>query len=387
MSTQVYLDICIDQESIGRVVCELYDERAHRTVQNFKHLCMGDCTGLDKKPLTYKGNAFHRVIKNFMVQCGDIVNNPNSNEILGSGGCSIYATNTELEIAKDPPCYGNFEDENLGEFTEPFILAMANQGTPNTNNSQFFITTIPAPHLNGKHSIFGKVIAGKSVIRTIEKVEVDEEGLPKSGLVYIKDCGIFEQGMPIPLYNASNSTIGDDFYEEYPDDDQRFDSEDFDSAFNAANTIKESGNLLYKSRDFQNALYKYRKAHRYVAEYLPEADVDAENNKKFIDLKYKLYLNMALMCFYLKMFHESMKYTNYVIESSEASTDDVSKAHFRRGNAYLSISNIDDALADYRFCHEYDPSNQQYLERLEYTQKLIDSKCETTKRNLAKFFA
>lgn len=103
----------------------------------------------------YENVIFHRVIKNFMIQTGD----PSGT---GYGGESTW---------KKP-----FEDEIVPgiEFDKPYLLAMANAGRC-TNNSQFFITTAPAPWLNGKHTIFGKVLKGMNVVKDIERARVKND--------------------------------------------------------------------------------------------------------------------------------------------------------------------------------------------------------------------
>ena len=121
----------------GDIVLELYPEHAPKTVNNFVFLT---------KQGYYDGVAFHRVIPNFMVQGGDPTGT-------GRGG----------------PGY-QFEDETAGNPLkhESKVISMANAG-PNTNGSQFFITHAPQPHLDGKHTVFGKVIEGKGVVDEIEQ--------------------------------------------------------------------------------------------------------------------------------------------------------------------------------------------------------------------------
>jgi len=106
----------------------------------------------------YNGIAFHRVIKDFMIQGGDPTET-------GRGGESIWG---------EP-----FDDEFSQNYTfdKPGILAMANSG-PRTNGSQFFITTVPTPHLNFKHTIFGYVVDGYDVVERISKVKVDRASRP-----------------------------------------------------------------------------------------------------------------------------------------------------------------------------------------------------------------
>lgn len=135
--------------NLGKIELKLYPKVAPLAVQNFTtHVKNG----------YYNGLIFHRIIKDFMIQGGD----PRGN---GTGGESIW---------KKP-----FKDEFASNvvFDKPYLLAMANSG-PKTNGSQFFITLVPTPHLNGKHTIFGEVIKGKDVVRKMEKVSVGSGNKP-----------------------------------------------------------------------------------------------------------------------------------------------------------------------------------------------------------------
>merc|ERR1712048_127891 len=112
--------------------------------------------------------TFHRVIKDFMCQGGDFSRHN------GTGGESIYG--------------GEFEDENFKmKHNKPGILSMANAG-PNTNGSQFFLTTVPTPHLDGKHVVFGHVVSGYEVVQKME--QAGSRSGATSGKVVIEDCGI-----------------------------------------------------------------------------------------------------------------------------------------------------------------------------------------------------
>lgn len=384
----IYFDISIDETKVGRIVCELFAEKAPKTVENFYQLCLGDRCVEQGKPLTYKDNYFHRVIKNFMIQCGDILYCSTSfkkTDNTGKGGCSIYATQEELQNSTSL-CYGDFQDENLGTFEKPFCLAMANMGSPNTNSSQFFITTYPAPHLNGKHSIFGRVIHGKSVVRTIERFKVDSDGFPHS-CIRIEGCGKWEKSDNVPLYNASNDTIGGDIFEEFPDDNENFDSENFDVAYLAANSIKESGTLLFKKKDYQNAYFKYKKSLRYVNEYIPDLDVDKQNNIKFTQLRSKIYLNLSLVLCNLCNYDESIKYATYLLDMEGIPDVDQAKAYYRRGNCYLAKKRLDEALIDYKSCKEKNPEDKVITEKIEYIEELLEENKQKTRKSISKFFS
>lgn len=159
----VFFDIKIDGKDEGRIVFELYADVVPKTAENFRALCTGEKGG----KLHYKNCPFHRIIPDFMIQGGDITRGD------GYGGMSIYG--------------GKFEDENFKKkHDKPGLLSMANAG-PNTNGSQFFITTVECPWLDGKHVVFGEVIEGMNVVKKLEEIGT-QSGKPKKR-AYIKDCG------------------------------------------------------------------------------------------------------------------------------------------------------------------------------------------------------
>ncbi|XP_062900619.1 NK-tumor recognition protein isoform X5 [Mobula hypostoma] len=169
---QCYFDVEINRAPVGRIVFELFSDVCPKTCKNFHFLCTGE-KGLGKKTrkqLCYKGSTFHRIVKEFMIQGGDF------SEGNGRGGESIYG--------------GYFEDENFVlKHDREFLLSMANRGR-DTNGSQFFITTKPAPHLDGVHVVFGQVITGFDAIKEIENLKTDAASRPYAD-VRIIDCGEF----------------------------------------------------------------------------------------------------------------------------------------------------------------------------------------------------
>ncbi|KAK8825410.1 hypothetical protein WA538_003106, partial [Blastocystis sp. DL] len=146
---RVFFDISIGGQPAGRITFELFSDIVPKTAENFRCLCTGEKgKGRQGEDLCYKNSIFHRVIPGFMLQGGDIT------DFNGYGGESIYGT--------------KFADESfVVRHDRAGLLSMANAG-PNTNGSQFFITTVPTPHLNGHHVVFGQVIDGMDVVKKIE---------------------------------------------------------------------------------------------------------------------------------------------------------------------------------------------------------------------------
>ena len=375
---KVFLDISIGGERIGRIVAELYEDVAPKAAENFLHLCIGDKTDPNGNKLTLKGNHFHKVIKNFMIQAGDITYGSSNfqNQEIGKGGCSVFATESNLS--------GTFEDENLGDFSTLFNLAMANTG-PNTNTSQFFINTYPSPHLNQKHTIFGKITHGKSTVRAIELELVDEKSIPKKDII-IEDCGQWEESLGVPVYNASYSTVGGDIYEEYPDDDDHFDKEKTAEAYVASNIIKESATILFKEKNYKEALFKYKKSLRYVVEFIPEKDQEPEYAPKFEELKRKLYLNLALVCVNLKDYKRAVDYSTYLLESDTATETERAKSYYRRGLSKVELHKYEEALEDFQNCHKLNSKDAVVVKKIEETEKVIQGLKNKEKQKYAKFF-
>ncbi|KAF2397260.1 hypothetical protein EJ06DRAFT_482479 [Trichodelitschia bisporula] len=178
MSSQVYFDVSWEgpelvngepkgpvKQQQGRIEFNLYDNVVPKTTRNFRELCTG------KNGFGYKGSKFHRIIPEFMLQGGDFDRGN------GTGGKSIYGH--------------KFEDENFKErHTKPGLLSMANAG-PNTNGSQFFITTVKTSWLDGKHVVFGEVANEESmnIVRALE-VTGSSSGKIKYGKpATIDNCG------------------------------------------------------------------------------------------------------------------------------------------------------------------------------------------------------
>ncbi|OLY79364.1 Peptidyl-prolyl cis-trans isomerase [Smittium mucronatum] len=159
---RVFFDIKAAGKPIGRIVMQLRSDVVPKTAENFRSLCANQGKGEG-----YTGSIFHRIIPGFMIQGGDFTN------FNGTGGKSIYGS--------------KFADENFKlAHTDLGVLSMANAG-PNTNGSQFFITTDKTPWLDGKHVVFGNVVEGLDVVKKIESYGSDS-GRP-SAVIEISTAG------------------------------------------------------------------------------------------------------------------------------------------------------------------------------------------------------
>ncbi|CAH4035037.1 peptidyl-prolyl cis-trans isomerase D isoform X2 [Pieris brassicae] len=340
----VFLDISIDGETAGRVVIELRDDIVPRTAKNFRALCTGE-KGIGKlgRPLHYKGVRFHKAITQFMVQGGDIINGD------GTGGESIYGT--------------TFEDENFILKHEAGVLSMANSG-PNTNGSQFCVTSVPCPHLDGTNVVFGQVLAG---LRILEEVQKTADDFRPTVECIIEDCGELKDE-PWDV-RCRDGTV--DRLPEYPEDlREELSIEDLLAGIL---NVKSSGNALFGAGRFKAAARKYLKCLRYL-----ELAGDAAASS----CRTQCSLNLAA-CYSRLGLHAAC-----VGPCSEALRLDPGngKALYRRGRAHYALKNYEAALRDLREADRASPRNGAVLRLLEEVKATSKTYDDVQRRRLAKFF-
>lgn len=214
------------------MIFELFNDTAPKTSENFRALCTGE-KGMAPTghPLYYKGTHVHRVIKDFMIQGGDIVkgNGAGSPE-------SIYS--------------GPFEDEDLERpVDEEGLLCMANKG-PNTNGSQYFITLKESSHLSGKHVVVGRVIRGFDIVQKVAELDVDAKFRPLVP-VTVSNSGELELRRPAPK-PASDASASD------PEEDRRSRKRRSRRSSSAGVSDEEEEKRKHKSKKSKKSKHKKR---------------------------------------------------------------------------------------------------------------------------------
>jgi len=354
-----YLDVSIGGELEGRIVVELFDDVVPKTAENFRALCTGEKgvgpnTGV---PLHYKGVRFHRVIKSFMVQGGDISAGD------GTGGESIYGL--------------KFEDENFElKHERKGMLSMANGG-PDTNGSQFFITTTRTSHLDGKHVVFGKVIRGMGVVRSIEHVTTGENDCPDVDVV-IADCGEIPEGADDGIANFFNDG---DMFPDWPADLDN-NPEELSWWMNAVHSVKTFGNEQFKKQDYKMALRKYRKALRYLDVCWEKEEIDEEKSSCLRKIKAQIFTNSSACKLKLGDLKGALLDTDFAMRDGENNV----KAMFRQGQAHIALNDIDAAVESFRKALELEPNDAGIKKELAAARKKIADRRNQERKAFSKMF-
>lgn len=373
-----YFDITIDGKPRGRIVFSLYSDLVPKTAENFRALCTGEKgIGNSGKPLHYAGSGFHRVIKGFMCQGGDFTAGN------GTGGESIYGE--------------RFEDEGFPvKHTKPFLLSMANAGK-DTNGSQFFITTVPTPHLDDKHVVFGEVVRGKSVVRAIENHPTDGRDVPTAPIV-ISASGVLSPDDPAP--EKADAADGD-IWEDEALDDETGANQDPNLARDIAEKIKQIGVSYFTGKKAEDgtvieepqpdlALQKFQKAQKYLELFihadLPD-DYPDSNGYRVTYAKMKLTTAQAALRVQPPNPKVVLDNTNDVIEEYLDLLEPKFKAmaYYRRALAHNLRGDHDLALNDLAEANKIfpDPGTQNEIARIKAHVKELE---EREKRRYRKMF-
>ncbi|XP_031284633.1 peptidyl-prolyl cis-trans isomerase CYP40-like isoform X1 [Pistacia vera] len=354
-----FLDISIGGELEGRIIVELYNDVVPKTAENFRALCTGE-KGIGPNtsvPLHFKGVCFHRVIKGFMIQGGDISAGD------GTGGESIYGL--------------KFEDENFElKHERKGMLSMANAGS-NTNGSQFFITTTRTSHLDGKHIVFGKVVKGMGVVRSIEHVTTGENDRPTVDVV-ITDCGEIPEGADDGI---SNFFKDGDIYPDWPADLDKSPNE-LSWWMDAVDSIKAFGNEHYKKQDYKMALRKYRKALRYLDICWEKEGIDEEKSSSLRKTKSQIFTNSSACKLKMGDLKGALLDTEFAMRDGDNNV----KALFRQGQAYMALNDVDAAVESFEKALKLEPNDGGIKKELAVAKKKIHDRREQEKRQYRKMF-
>jgi peptidyl-prolyl isomerase D len=360
---RVFFDISIGGKPAGRVTMELYADLVPKTAENFRCLCTGE-KGLGKsgKPLHYKGSIFHRVIKQFMIQGGDFTAGD------GTGGESIYGA--------------KFEDEAFPKKHEkPFLLSMANAG-PNTNGSQFFLTTVATPHLDGKHVVFGEVLNGKSIVRQVENLTTKGGDKPVKEAL-ISDCGELTGDAALAADVKQPDAMGDP-YEDFPEDSTAPLSAQ--SVLKIAADCKDYGNKAFKAGNLSVGLDKYQKGLRYINEE-PDLDNEPASTKAELDaLRFSLNCNSALLNTRLEAWDDAVTSATAALNVTGIKDSDRAKALYRRGFASVRLKDEESALKDLEEALRLAPTDASVVTELAAVKAKAAARAAKEKAAYKKFF-
>ena len=316
----------------------------------------------------------------------------------GTGGESIYGE--------------KFADENFEiKHTKPFLLSMANAGpgqpripltlsmTENapvntetrrlagTNGSQFFVTTVPTPHLDNKHVVFGEVLSGKSVVRTVEN-QPTQNDKPQHACV-IADCGELSGESYENFATGKQPDKLGDPYEDYPDDEKAEDQDEIPAqqVLKIATDLKGFGNTAFKEKQWALALDKYQKALRYLHEYPEITENDPHDLEKQLDkLKVTLHSNSAQCQLKTEAWEGADKSASSALDLPDVTEAEKGKALYRRALARAGLKDEEAAMADLEQALKCVPGDPNATNELHRMKTKAAERAKKEKAAFKKFF-
>ncbi|CAH2251691.1 peptidyl-prolyl cis-trans isomerase D [Pararge aegeria] len=354
----VFLDVSIDGEKAGRIVIELRYDVVPKTAENFRALCTGEKgIGVFGKPLHYKGCRFHKAISQFMLQGGDIINGD------GTGSESIYGP--------------TFEDENFQLTHLTGVVSMANAGR-NSNGSQFCVTTVPCPQLDGTNVAFGNVLAGLGIAIEIQRLSDDGH---ISVECVIDDCGeITEESWDVSCRDGTADQLP-----EYPEDIRI--NLTIEELMQRIREVKTVGNSLFCAAQYKTATRKYHKCLRFLyhaRDVLEEGRKGPHDDYDEEITTYILQCNLNLAACFTKMddFRACIRCCSAVLNIDSENE----KALYRRGHANFALQNYEAALSDLKRADQVSPKNKAVQKLLEDVRHSYKNYNDLQKQRLSKFF-
>ena len=357
----VFLDIAVESEKVGRVVIELFKDVVPRTAENFRALCTGEHgVGINGKRLHYKGSIFHKVLPQFMIQGGDIIN------FDGTSGESIYGA--------------QFEDENFKlSHLSGGLLSMVNEGYPNSNSSQFVITISASTHLDNTNVVFGRVLKGMGVILEASQVNTVKD-IPIEKIEII-DCGELKASQEWGLEENDGT---EDVFTPWPEDWDPKSIKELDHKHmdEVIRKIKDSGNYYFSQENYAEADKKYKKALRYYKWMVKKMDIPNFPDESLLNTKTTLLLNLAAVKLKKKEHREALDLCTEVLQMDKKN----SKALFRRSQAHMGLNEYDSGLADLKNALLKSPNNKAILMEIEKVKRIMNSYLEIEKASCQRMF-
>lgn len=251
-----------------------------------------------------------------------------------------------------------------------------------TNGSQFFITTVPTPHLDGKHVVFGQVLNGKAVVRQIENLSTHSGDKPTKDAV-IADCGELTGDAALAADVKQPDAMGDP-YEDFPEDcNEELDAK---KILKIAAECKDYGNKAFKAGNLSVGLDKYQKGLRYLNEE-PDLDNEPPETKTELDaLRFSLNNNSALLSIKLEAWDDAQRSASSALAVPGIKDADRAKALYRRGFASVRTKDEEAALKDLEAAHKLVPEDGVVAHELQSVKAKAAARIAKEKAAYKKFF-